>query len=94
MDDSGKSHLYFVNFDELVKSPNVCFSVIPAKLVPAKAGSRNLVFSNGYKFTGPRFSPEGRLFKRSSTFLFEKWYPGDQENPAEAFSKTPVRAIG
>jgi hypothetical protein len=31
MDDSGKYHLYFVNFDELVKSPNACFFVIPAK---------------------------------------------------------------
>jgi len=46
------------NFDEFVRSLNLRFSVIPAKLVPAKAGSRNPVFSNGYKFSGLRFSPE------------------------------------
>jgi hypothetical protein len=46
------------NPDELVKSQKVGFSVIPAKLVPAKAGSRNLVLSTSYKFPGLRFSPE------------------------------------
>jgi hypothetical protein len=32
--------------------------------------------------------PENLIYT-SQAFLFEKWYPGDPENPAEEFSKKP-----